>query len=74
MTMAGTITWSSESTMVVLQVTTASPLVMDADCGTVQPISGEVRLSVVSGADPGYLAVSFDGCSYDFDLEWVPED
>ncbi len=71
MTLTGTITWSQQATTVQLQVTTPTPLVLDAGCSAGGPVSGEVHLTVLSGADPGYLSVAFTGCGQSPRIDWV---
>lgn len=70
MTMTGDLTWTMSGRTVEMAITTATPLAVGG-CDLGGPSSGEIHVTVVSGADPGYLSIRFESCEPVID--WYPD-
>lgn len=73
LTLGGTLAWSIPGRTVELEITTPEALVLSAACPGTDPVSGEIHVTVVSGADPGYLSIRFVGCDQAPEIEWFPQ-
>jgi hypothetical protein len=62
LTLTGTSTFTRTSTSIVLSLTTPTPLQWQSSCDAPWPQSGVVRATVVSGASPGYLEITYSAC------------
>lgn len=72
-TVTGTITWTQGTSVYVLDVTTASPLLYPSGCDSPFPSGGELRFHLTSGGPAGTLTVAWDGCWNDAVTDWIPD-
>jgi len=72
LTLTGASTFTRGSTNIVLALTTPSPLRWQAPCDAPWPQSGVVRATVVSGASPGYLEITYRDCWQTGEVDFIP--
>jgi hypothetical protein len=72
LTLTGTSTFTRNNTVIVLSITTPTPLRWEPSCDAPWPQSGAVRADVVSGAAPGYLEITYDGCWQTGEVDFIP--
>jgi hypothetical protein len=62
LTLTGTSTFTRGNTSIVLSLTTPTALRWQSSCEAPWPQSGAVRAAVVSGANAGYLEITYSAC------------
>jgi len=62
LTLTGTSAFTRGNTSIVLSLTTPTALRWLSSCDSPWPQNGVVRATVVSGASPGYLEVTYSAC------------
>jgi hypothetical protein len=72
LTLTGTSTFTRNSTTIVLSLTTPTPLLWQDSCDAPWPRSGVIRATIVSGASPGYLEITYSACWQTGDVEFIP--
>jgi hypothetical protein len=72
MTLTGTSTFTRGGTSIEMSLTTPTPLRWQASCDAPWPQSGVARATIVSGASPGYLEITYSDCWETGEAEFIP--
>jgi hypothetical protein len=72
LTLTGTSMFTRNGSTIELSLTTPTPLRWEDSCDSPWPQSGVVRATVVSGASPGYLEVTYSACWETGEVEFIP--
>jgi hypothetical protein len=72
LTLTGTSTFIRGGTTIVLSLATPTPLRWQAPCESPWPQSGVVRATIVSGASPGYLEITYSDCWQTGEVDFFP--
>jgi hypothetical protein len=72
LTLTGTSTFTRGNAIIVMSLSTPTPLRWQGSCGAPWPQSGSVRGNIVSGASPGYLEITYGACWETGEVEYYP--